>query len=404
VKASSVGLLFLVVLASCTKNDQQPDFLYFVSKELTVSYKKDYIINQINSLAESIPEVNDLKLLITSDINVYSVVYKTTINGQKINVSGLVCVPTTPGDYPVLSFQNGTNTVNAYAPSQFPIDFSYQMVETIASMGYIVVIADYPGFGESSQIAHPYLVKEPTVQSLVDMLFAVKEAASSEFPGITQKDEYYLLGYSQGGWATLALHKALELELNNDFNLMGSACGAGPYDLMLLLQEMVDVENYPMPVYLAYIVNAYSVYNQFPNPVSDIINEPYASGISSLFNGEQTSDQINSQLTTSITALINPDFLSGFTNSARYATLRESLNNNSISAWQSNKPLLLIHGGGDTQVNPVSSENMYSEMIQAGTSVDICTKVILPGLDHGEGVAPCMIQGILFLMSLNASK
>jgi hypothetical protein len=55
-------------------------------------------------------------------------------------------------------------------------------------------------------------------------------------------------------------------------------------------------------------------------------------------------------------------------------------------------------------VNPVSTENMYSSMLQAGTSAGICTKVILPGLDHGEGVGPCMIQGILFLMDLNPSK
>ena len=41
---------------------------------------------------------------------------------------------------------------------------TYQLVEIIASLGYVVVIADYPGFGESSQIPHPYLIKEPTVQ------------------------------------------------------------------------------------------------------------------------------------------------------------------------------------------------------------------------------------------------
>jgi len=92
------------------------------------------------------------------------------VKGNVINASGLICVPVTPGDYPVLSFQNGTNTVNADAPSEFPADYNYQLVEIIASLGYIVVIADYPGFGESAQIPHPYLVAEPTVRSLVDML------------------------------------------------------------------------------------------------------------------------------------------------------------------------------------------------------------------------------------------
>ena len=119
----------------------------------------------------------------SSDVTVYKIVYKTTVNNQDINASGLVCVPATPGDYPVLSFQNGTNTVNAYAPSQFPSDYSYQMIELIASLGYIVVISDYPGFGASASIPHPYLVKEPTVRSLVDNLYAVKELAGVRAAG-----------------------------------------------------------------------------------------------------------------------------------------------------------------------------------------------------------------------------
>jgi pimeloyl-ACP methyl ester carboxylesterase len=332
------------------------------------------------------------------------VVYKTTVNGDQIKASGLVCVPVDPGEYPVLSFQNGTNTVNAYAPSEFPINYPYQLIEILASMGYIVVIADYPGFGESSQIPHPYLVKEPTVRSLVDMLYAVKEMAINELPGISLKNEYYLLGYSQGGWATLALHKALELEFSDDFNLKGSACGAGPYDIHLLLQNMITADSYPMPVYLGYILNAYVSYDQFTNPVTDIFNEPYASRVSSLYNGLLTSDEINQQLTFSISGLITPEFLSGFDSAQEFSTVRDALQRNSITPWKTLKSLMLIHGGNDTQVNPVSTENMYDGMIMAGTSPENCEKVIIPDVDHGEGIIPCMIQGILFLQSLRAAE
>ncbi len=141
------------------------------------------------------------------------------------------------------------------------------MIELVASLGYIVVIPDYPGFGSSASIPHPYLIKEPTVRSLVDNFYAVKEMAASELPGINLMDDYYLLGYSQGGWATLALHKSLETEHSQDFNLIGSACGAGPYDIYLLMQGMINVTTYPMPVYLGYIANAYTAYDQFTNPV-----------------------------------------------------------------------------------------------------------------------------------------
>jgi pimeloyl-ACP methyl ester carboxylesterase len=397
-------IILSALIASCSKETTAPVYKNFVSKEVALQLTTEYLQGLADLVSETNPEVLNIKPLIISDVTVYKIVYKTTVDNQDINASGLVCVPATPGDYPVLSFQNGTNTLNSDAPSVFPNDFSYQMIELIASLGYIVVISDYPGFGASVSIPHPYLVKEPTVTSLVDNLYAVRELAASELPGINEINEYYLLGYSQGGWATLALDKALETSYSGDFNLVGSACGAGPYNIYLLMQGMINVTTYPMPVYLGYIVNAYTAYNQFTNTATDIFNEPYASLISSLYTGLLTSSDINNQLTTSIPDLIRPEFLAGFETAPEYSTVREALINNSIEAWHSYKPLLLLHGANDTQVNPVSTENMYSTMIEAGTSVDICKKVIIPDADHGSGIIPAMIQGILFLNDLKTSR
>ena len=389
---------------SCSKETTPPVYKNFISKEVSVQRPKEYLSALVDAAAVANPEVLEIKPLIAHDVTVYKIVYKTTVNNEEINASGLVCVPATHGDYPVLSFQNGTNTLNANAPSESPADRSYQMIELIASLGYIVVISDYPGFGASVSIPHPYLVKEPTVMSLIDNLRAVKELAGSELPGINLINEYYLLGYSQGGWATLALHKALETDYSQDFDLIGSACGAGPYDIYLLLQGMINVTTYPMPVYLGYIVNAYTAYGQFTNPVTDLFKEPYASRISSLYTGLLTSQEINNQLTTRISDLITPEFLAGFETAPGYSSVREALNNNSIQAWHSYKPLLLLHGANDKDVDPVSTEDIYSAMIEAGTSSGICTKVIIPDADHSSALIPAMVQGILFLNNLKSSR
>ena len=198
--------------------------------------------------------------------------------------------------------------------------------------------------------------------------------------------------------------KRLKKIISEDFDLIGSACGAGPYNIYLLMEEMINVATYPMPVYLGYIVNAYTAYDQFTNSVTDIFNEPYASRISTLYTGMLSSSEINNQLTTSIPGLINPDFLAGFGSAAEYSSVREALNSNSIPAWHSYKHLLLLHGSDDNDVNPAATENMYSAMIDAGTSEDICSKVIIPGADHGSGIIPAMIQGILFLNDLKTSR
>lgn len=391
---------FLVIVNSCRKSDDGPDYDYFISKELAVTYTTTSINNMLNSGVQAYPELEDMKQFIESDVNVYKMVYRTEVFGEEIEASGLVCVPVTPGEYPVVSFQNGTNTFNAYAPSEYVVNPSYQLIEYIASMGFIVVIPDYPGFGRSKQIPHPYLIAEPTIRSVVDMLYALDESCELEYTGITTRNEYYLLGYSQGGWATLAIHKALELDYNDDFDLRGSVCGAGPYDIYKLLQGLTDTTYYPVPYYLGYIINAYSHYDQFTNAVSDILNEPYASRLSTLYTGSLTGGQINSQLSTSIPELFKADFISGFASSPAYSSVRESLISNSVAAWNSDKPILFVHGEDDADVNVTATHSMYDAMISAGTSSDMCTKVTFPGLDHGDATLPCMIKGLMFIINL----
>ncbi|MBK9390600.1 MAG: alpha/beta fold hydrolase [Bacteroidetes bacterium] len=394
----------LSFVTSCTKDGNDSANSYLVSNELVFTYSKFTINNMIDFAAVQNPQIASLKQYVASDVKIYRIVYKSSTGGKEYNASGLVCVPVNQGDYPVLSFQNGTNTLNLQSPSVNPANNNYVLVEILASMGFVVVIPDYPGFGESVSIPHPYLVKEPTVTSIVDMFYATEELDATALTDITALNEYYLVGYSQGGWATMALHKALELDFSNDFNLKGSVCGAGPYDIGLLFSGMVNVTAYPMPVYLGYIFNAYSAYGQITNPVTDIFKEPYASRISTLYNGTKSSEQINAQLTTSITDLLNESFITGYNTSDKYSSVRKAFTDNSILAWHTEKPLLMIHGGSDTQVNPITTETMYSSMMQAGTSPDICRKVIIPGADHGDGVLPAMIEGINFLLGLKDNK
>ncbi len=400
----SVSFLMLILSAtvfqSCRK-ETRPDYNYFISKELKISLSRSEIVNLLGMVETAYPDISPLKQSVLCGIDVYKVVYETTVSDRKIKASGLFCIPQDAGEYPVISFQNGTNTVRANAPSESVANPLYQMIELAASLGYIVVIADYPGFGESADIPHPYLITVPTVQSVIDMLYALKESVSYEFPGISVLNKYFLIGYSQGGWATLAVHKAMEQDHGADFNLGGSACGAGPYDMKMLFSKIIGSQTYNSPVFLAYIANAYIAYDQFTNPVSEILNEPYASRLGTLFNGDLTSAQINDKLTTSMPALIKADLISGFESDNKFASLREGLVRNSVEGWKTEVPLLLIHGGDDITVDPQVTEEMYTKMMQAGTDGTLIRKEIIQGVDHGKGIIPCMIKGLIFLNGLN---
>ena len=66
--------------------------------------------------------------------------------------------------------------------------------------------------------------------------------------------------------------------------------------------------------------------------------------------------------------------------------------------------MYLLHGAEDKTVNPVTTENIYTEMINAGTSPGVCKKEIIPGVDHGDGIVPCMIKGLNFILGLRDNK
>lgn len=402
-KVLAVLLFFSVAVVSC-KKDETPAYEYLVNSELTGTYPESYIEAMLGIAVQAYPELAEVEPFINDGVNVYKIVYKTHLYNEAIEASGLVSVPATPGEYPVLSFQNGTNTVNANCPSENPQDYFYQLAEYIAGMGFVVIIPDYPGFGSSSDIPHPYLIDDPTVQSITDMFRAVNEGGEALFPGIIPKNEYYLMGYSQGGWATMSLHRNLEIEHSTEFNLAGSVCGAGPYDMYDLFLGISVLSTYPMPSYIGYIVNAYSVYKQFNNRIDEILNSTYASDLSSLYNGTLTTGEINDRLSTSIPGLFRPEFISGFAGSPVYSSVRQGLIRNSVSPYNTQKPVLLVHGGSDTHVNAMSTHKFYDAMINAGTSSSMITKLIVPDLDHGDALVPCVTEGLKFIVDLRDNK
>jgi len=391
--------LIIFLLNSCSR-DEESGYGYLVTVEKTISYSTLYIDNLVNAAVDYYPEIEQIKPFISDGVDVYVIIYKTLLDGKTIEASGLMCMPQNAGTFPVICFQNGTNTVDLYAPSNFPLNPQLQMIEIIASMGYVVLIPDYPGFGASSGKPHPYLVREPTVRAVTDMIRAATEATVSLIKDKKTDSRVAFIGYSQGGWATMALHKAFETEYSDEFELTGSVCGAGPYDINYLFSSMINSETYPMPVYIGYIVNAYSYYRQFTNPVTDILNEPYATRLAGLYNGKLDFSQINAQLTTSVPLLVNSSFLAGFASDPRYETVRNAMASNSIAPWHTKKPLYMIHGGSDTQVNPQVTEYFYDRLIGEGSSASVVIKEILPGLDHGDAAVPAMVKGLIFLNGL----
>nr|NQU89006.1 hypothetical protein [Bacteroidota bacterium] len=102
-------------------------------------------------------------------VDVLSVNYYTIYGtGNQIIVSGAMFVPQSVSDLPLMSIQHGTQTRRDLVASVSPNNSTEGIIGLItASMGYMTVVPDYPGFG-SSNITHPYIHAKSLIPCVVD--------------------------------------------------------------------------------------------------------------------------------------------------------------------------------------------------------------------------------------------
>ena len=396
----SCYFIFLLLAASLLLSNCKST----VTEEIVVPVKKDtYLVSYalvrsmtaadvkaMFSPAQSVyPDVADILPSVNYGAKVYVVTYNTTLGTKNLVASGVVCIPDGGGTYPILSFQNGTNTLYINAPSVNAASYNVQLISGFATTGFVVVLPDYLGFGSSTEVFHPYLHMQSTVTSILDLFRAVKEMSAKTDLNLKLSSDLYLMGYSQGGLSTLQLHKTIETSYSSEFNLKGVGGGAGPYNLTSIIGMAVGAPTYSQPYYIAYIIKGFKSAGAFPNPYTDIFNEPYASRIDGLFNGLNSGSAINSQLSTDMSQLFTNEFRTTWTTNTKFKEMRDALASSSITAWKIKTPLILTHGQADLDVPPSMTSQLYADLMNLDASLPV-TYIPLAGMDHMQASVPSL--------------
>lgn len=181
-------------------------------------------------------------------VTAYRLEYLTTdADGREVRASGLVSVPQKPAgaQSPVLSYQHGTLFRDAEAPSNNAV--ASEVAVVLASLGYIVLAPDYVGFGASRGTPHPYLLAAPSAAATVDFLTAARTWRGQA--GVADNGQLFLTGYSEGGYVTLAAHRALQASASPHLQQLRMVVpGAGPYDVQTTMDGLVDLVRQEQPV------------------------------------------------------------------------------------------------------------------------------------------------------------
>lgn len=239
-------------------------------------------------------------------VKLYRVNYQTEIASswpKPTQASGLVLIPDVAApQFPWISLQHGTVAGKAEAPSLSPGEGLFE-----ASQGFVTVVADYLGYGASEKFFHPYLIAKGYASSGVDLLRATRKLAAAQQLVL---GPLFLKGYSEGGYATLALQKALETRYSDEFTIKASAPSAGPYDLEESARIVLS-RPYSNPLNTAFLVLAYDRWLAPVIDLGDIFNIG-PNVLKELFNGKQTGAEILKVLPVETRQFVQSDFLDSF--------------------------------------------------------------------------------------------
>jgi hypothetical protein len=327
-------------------------------------------------------------------VQLYKLTYET-VNpfGVRTIATGLLVYPQGSNHaLPLVSYQHGTLVSRTEVPSAFQ---GLERVIGIAfgSSGYVAVLPDYLGLGDSPGL-HPFIHAKTEATAGVDMLRAARVFCASN--SVTLNGQLFLIGYSQGGHATMALHRELETFHTNEFTITASAPMAGPYDVSgVMTRYFLSGSAMPNPYYFLFLVAAYQSIYHIATSFSDVLASPYDRTLPPLLDGQHDGAELNLAMGTSIpTQVFRPEFLEALRNDPNHP-MRLALQENDLYDWTPRAPMRLYHCDGDQDVLFANSLVAYNSFVQHGaTQVQLIDPY--PTATHGD-CAPIALLAAKFL-------
>ena len=300
-------------------------------------------------------------------VQAYRMTYLTQDEqGREVLASALLALPvkSATASSPVLSYQHGTITKQAEAPSNLPSLASPEVV--LASQGYIVQSADYVGYGESKSAVHPYLLATPSAAAVIDMLTAAKYWRQTQ--RIADNKQLFLAGYSEGAYVSLATQKALQAGTSvHRADVVSMAVGGGPYNVARTLDEALKVVRAANPV------------------LGSLLNPGFLKVLSDADRRNVRDELLRQLLGGASEASFSPSFIDYYLADNR--TALENVSN--VDDWRPAVPVNLFHGVDDRTVSYLVSAGTAQTMQSKGAAnlVTLTNCVAVPA-GHNECVQP----------------
>jgi len=354
-----------------------------------------------------ISSFGDLLISFRYTIDMQKVTYQSTgADGIVHSMTGLLILPKAilgnKPSVPILMYQHGTEVYRPFSPSQYlthqdrPRDYPEVMVAAaIASTGYAVALVDYEGMGDNTN-PQPHVVGATLAQQVIDLLKASRDIIAGTGSPCSWNNQLFLMGYSEGGYVTMAATRELQLNPVPGFTVTASAPLSGPHDLSgvmrgLLLSDSTFKAPYFAPLFITSYNYAYGGQTTLFTPGFAML-PPFDTTLPPLFDGNSQSVTISEAMGMNFTtptlivmkSILTQPFIDQLTlvTSPAVAFLRQNdsyrLPGQLDSAWVPTVPIRMIHHRGDELVPYSNSQVAFDAFIAAGaTSVELVEETVV---------------------------
>jgi len=324
----------------------------------------------------------------------YKITYETVDKNNNYHVAtGVLSFPRvdwplTPNQaFPMISYQHGTAVERTSVSSQQ--NDIWLLPAFLSGSGYVYLEPDYLGLGDSSGM-HPYQIKEPYGTCVVDLLRAAKQY-DLQNDNFMINEQLFLVGYSEGGYATMAAHQIIERDYVDEFSITASLPMAGAYSMSeIMVDVMLSFESYGEPFYFPYVL--FSYVDSYPEigTIDNYLKEEYLF-LEGMFDGYHSSAAINNVMPSIPATIMIPDSVTAFQNNDNHP-LKIALRENDLWDWIPGSPMYIIHGIGDELVPYTNSELAYNQFLTNGAE-NVYLELLPESYGGHQDVAPWALLG-----------
>ena len=357
---------------------------YLTPATLSLKIKPDLLVRQgffaaVDRLKPGFSRVRQIRLHYWSE----------DPTGRPVQLSGLLMLPALEAGsgraLEILLICHGTQLLRERVPSRLVT--SERLVGLVAAAsGLAVMLPDYPGMGDSEGF-HPYCLADSLGKAGVDDLRSrgtrVRDCSwggSSTAPGT------YVLGYSEGGYAAMAVLREMETRINGEFALKAGYPLAVPADMSgTMLRLMAGDQPASSPYYMLYTLLGWQRFYPGVFPLERLLKPEVVQQVLPLMDGQSHGSVVNARIAAlqgvkveqavasrmlsaeGLDALRNPE------GSELGRRIREALRQNDLYNWQPDPavPILLAASPADELVPAVNSRIAASQLAAKGGLIQL---------------------------------